>query len=541
MSEMLIMKPGEAISHAARKGMTVLASADDQPSFREHLHPVVDKAVSLGPPRQEALILSERGDGPKAGARTPLARMTFPPAFGAVTLLRSEHDPTGFLDAAFQEPPALPVRLSEPDRFHNPRNGGAVDDTVEMGGVDNPDFEAEPYASHREDTASWHAGRLPEGEVFDGEPASAHVPEQGHLRIDAELTGTQPVRHVAQDAASGMAHLLQPDLPARQTDAPETFVPTVQVPARDADRPEAPRIGNPPLVMLADDARKEVLIDRKPDLSARHGAHLHVASGGADQNGPSPPPARSSAIATPGAELSIDDLKTHVRSQVLFEAKVSAPLVADHLGRSVLPIKNRVPLEQMTTTGPMPNIAPLAAHMSPPDLRQNNILASGFTRGGAEDLVSASIIPFATVDGGYSKTRLPIGQHLAPTIWAQVSGAIAHSTTKSFQIQLAPLELGRVRVTMNATDAGVQVIIFAERPETLELMRKFSADFERDLKDLGYDRLDMNFSHQQTADHQFQKRLHADEPDQQPEPALPAESLVGPVNVSVWTGMDIRV
>lgn len=120
MSEMQIMKPGEATSHAARKGMTVLASADDQPSFREHLHPVVDKAVSWGPHRQEALILSERGDGPKAGTRTPLARMIAPPAFGAVTSLRSEADPTDLLDALFQEPPALPVRLSEPDRFITP-------------------------------------------------------------------------------------------------------------------------------------------------------------------------------------------------------------------------------------------------------------------------------------------------------------------------------------------------------------------------------------------------------------------------------------
>ncbi len=540
MSEMQIMKPGEAISHAARKGMIVLASADDQPSFREHMHPVVDEAASRGPPRQESLILSDRSDPPKAGTRTPLARMISPPAFGAVTSLRSAHDPTGLLNTPFQEPSALPVRLSEPDRFHTPRNGGAVGDTLEMG-VDDPDFEAEPCVSHREDTTSWDAGRLPDGEVFEGEPVSAHVPELGHLRIDGEPKVTQPVGHVAQEAASGAGDILQPESSARQTDAPETFVPTVQVPARDADRPEAPRIGNPPLVMLADDARKEVLIDRKPDLSLRHGAHLHVASGGTDQNGPSPPPTRSSAIATPVAELSIDDLKTHVRSQVLFEAKVSPPLVAEYPGRSVLPIKNLVPLKQITTTGPMPNFAPVAAHKLPPDLWQNGSLASGFARGGAEDLVSASTIPFATVDGGYSKPRLPIGQHLAPTICAQVSGAIAHSTTKSFQIQLAPLELGRVRVTMKATDAGVQVIIFAERPETLELMRKFSADFERDLKDLGYDSLDMKFSHQQTADHQFQKRLHADEPDPLPEPTLPAESIVGPVNVSVWTGMDIRV
>jgi len=45
------------------------------------------------------------------------------------------------------------------------------------------------------------------------------------------------------------------------------------------------------------------------------------------------------------------------------------------------------------------------------------------------------------------------------------------------------------------TDTGMQVSVVAERPETIELMRRFSSILTDDLRSMGYDALDLSFSH----------------------------------------------
>lgn len=128
-----------------------------------------------------------------------------------------------------------------------------------------------------------------------------------------------------------------------------------------------------------------------------------------------------------------------------------------------------------------------------------------------------------------------------PSLWSQVIDAAQSSTTRSIQIQLAPVELGRVRITMNATESGVQVAILAERPETLELMRKFAVDFEKELMEIGYQNLDMTFSHQQSADNEALESLQKNEADPMPEIVLELDTATGTLQLPISAGMDIRV
>ena len=62
----------------------------------------------------------------------------------------------------------------------------------------------------------------------------------------------------------------------------------------------------------------------------------------------------------------------------------------------------------------------------------------------------------------------------------------------SVEIRLDPAELGKIRLTLHTTDGGMNVQITAERPETIDLLRRNSAlleaEFERiGLSDIGFD------------------------------------------------------
>ena len=51
------------------------------------------------------------------------------------------------------------------------------------------------------------------------------------------------------------------------------------------------------------------------------------------------------------------------------------------------------------------------------------------------------------------------------------------------EVKLSPEELGRVRLSMTTAETGMTVLVTAERPETLDLIRRnidlFAADLER--------------------------------------------------------------
>ena len=68
------------------------------------------------------------------------------------------------------------------------------------------------------------------------------------------------------------------------------------------------------------------------------------------------------------------------------------------------------------------------------------------------------------------------------------------------EISLNPEELGRVRLTASQTDQGVVLIVQAERPETLDLMRRHLPDLMQDLKNMGFG--DVSYSDQQQQQNQ---------------------------------------
>lgn len=81
----------------------------------------------------------------------------------------------------------------------------------------------------------------------------------------------------------------------------------------------------------------------------------------------------------------------------------------------------------------------------------------------------------------------------APSQVLQVSAAIQNNTERAFDIHLSPAELGKVRITLSPSESGITVNILADRPETLDLLRRHADLLAQDFRDMGYDTAAFSF------------------------------------------------
>ena len=82
----------------------------------------------------------------------------------------------------------------------------------------------------------------------------------------------------------------------------------------------------------------------------------------------------------------------------------------------------------------------------------------------------------------------------------QIADAVRGSGNKPVEIALNPDELGRVRLSVSASDGGVIIQVLAERSETLDLLRRNSSELSRELAQHGFDNLNLSFGAGQSSD-----------------------------------------
>lgn len=104
--------------------------------------------------------------------------------------------------------------------------------------------------------------------------------------------------------------------------------------------------------------------------------------------------------------------------------------------------------------------------------------APGQARQGAPAPAAPS--PFAAAQG-------------APPQVSQISAAIRGSTDPTFDIHLSPAELGKVRITLTPSDTGIIVSVLADRPETLDLLRRHADLLAQDFREMGYESAAFSF------------------------------------------------
>jgi len=95
----------------------------------------------------------------------------------------------------------------------------------------------------------------------------------------------------------------------------------------------------------------------------------------------------------------------------------------------------------------------------------------------------------ASVSGGPTNTR----SEVARPIIAQLTDAVRGASSGAIEVKLAPEELGRVKLSLSPTEAGLTVTILAERPETMDLIRRNVDIFAQDLRQQGHQNLTFQF------------------------------------------------
>ncbi|MGJ8618572.1 MAG: flagellar hook-length control protein FliK [Sulfitobacter sp.] len=86
------------------------------------------------------------------------------------------------------------------------------------------------------------------------------------------------------------------------------------------------------------------------------------------------------------------------------------------------------------------------------------------------------------------RTELP--QHIA----RQLAEVTHHLPSRPVEITLRPEELGRVRLSVTPSEHGIIVNVLAERPETLDLMRRHIGALAQEFQGLGYEDIAFSFS-----------------------------------------------
>ncbi|MDK2775707.1 MAG: flagellar hook-length control protein FliK, partial [Tabrizicola sp.] len=90
-----------------------------------------------------------------------------------------------------------------------------------------------------------------------------------------------------------------------------------------------------------------------------------------------------------------------------------------------------------------------------------------------------------------SPSSLPVQQ-----VAAQLAGVLVETSDKATELALAPEELGRVRLRLEADAANpdrLVILISVERPETLDLFRRHAGDLAAAIKAAGYSGADIGF------------------------------------------------
>lgn len=217
---------------------------------------------------------------------------------------------------------------------------------------------------------------------------------------------------------------------------------------------------------------------------------------------------RSTSVSHPQSATTVSNqARPGTAIQTLTSGSIKIGPVAGHDEKAAPPMRENPParigppllvLPQVVAAGPtpVPPVPPVATAqmvgLAPQDPSPD--LATG-------DLESEAQIVFETRTGSgqvqpphasHTALRADLPQQIAMQI-AAAAGRAAPGADRLIDLTLSPEELGSVRLSLRQTDDGLSVAIFAERPETLDLLRRNIDLLARDFLDIGYQSANFTF------------------------------------------------
>jgi hypothetical protein len=87
----------------------------------------------------------------------------------------------------------------------------------------------------------------------------------------------------------------------------------------------------------------------------------------------------------------------------------------------------------------------------------------------------------------------PVTQALPHGLGQRLAETIAQFPDRPVEVTLSPEELGRVRMSLSTHDGALTMSVLADRPETLDLLRRNIDQLAQDFRDLGFHDLSFSF------------------------------------------------
>jgi flagellar hook-length control protein FliK len=135
-------------------------------------------------------------------------------------------------------------------------------------------------------------------------------------------------------------------------------------------------------------------------------------------------------------------------------------------------------------------------------------------------------------------TALP--RSYAPHVAHQIATAIVQTSGATTEIALNPEELGRVGISVTAGDTGLTVAIIAERPETVDLMRRNIDLLTRELREMGYENPTFTFI-DQSGDADQDQGNGAEQSGVASDPSTADEHPQTSIRVALSGGLDLKL
>ena len=321
-----------------------------------------------------------------------------------------------------------------------------------------------------------------------------------------------------------------PDLPtAKSTHPPAALPNTPPSMPRPATAPDMPIRFDVSAVPVAS-TQQPLLVPTQPTtplVQATPGAALSMV-----ENPPQPMQQATASVtvrlitapAQPANIIPPDSQPAAFTENALPPDPADAPAIRQTADRHAPPQPTPTPVTtDVRAAAPQPSAEPI-----PVDAAPDAILT---------DMRASGAPPVQT----HSVTAPSAPTHLHTTVARQIAeAAVQTSADRQIELTLNPAELGRVRMSLSTSDAGASVTIHADRPETLDLMRRNIGELESEFADMGYGDVDFAFSGGDGAQDQ---RDDTPPRNMQPSVEIATDPAVtqGDTPLSPDSAMDIRV
>ncbi|MBM2290519.1 flagellar hook-length control protein FliK [Sulfitobacter pseudonitzschiae] len=321
-----------------------------------------------------------------------------------------------------------------------------------------------------------------------------------------------------------------PDLPTAKSTHPPAALPNTPPPMpRPATAPDMPVRFDVSAVPVAS-TQQPLLVPTQhttPLVQATPGAALSMT-----ENPPQPLQQATASVtvrlitapAQPANAIAPDSQPAASKENVLPRDPADAPAIRQAADRPDSRQPTPTPVTNVASASPsQPSADPIPVDAAP-DAILTDMRASG-----------------APPAQNQSVTTPSASTHLHTTVARQIAeAAVQTSADRQIELTLNPAELGRVRMSLSTSDAGASVTIHADRPETLDLMRRNIGELESEFADMGYGDVDFAFS---SGDGTQDQRDDTPPHNMQPSVEIATDPAVtqGDTPLSPDSAMDIRV